>query len=121
LYTLGFVVVEVVVVEVEVVEVVVVEIVVVKVVVVEVEVVKVDVVDGLKWIELSISVDKMMGKVSIDGRVISELDDSGGSVLISGTVIGCVTKVVTSSICFAASAIAVVEDEVLLVVTRENH
>jgi hypothetical protein len=119
LYTLGFVVVEVVVVEVEVVEVVVVEIVVVKVVVVEVEVVKVDVVDGLKWIELSISVDKMMGKVSIDGRVISELDDSGGSVLISGTVIGCVTRVLTSSICFV-SAMEVVGGEVILVLAAEK-
>jgi hypothetical protein len=122
------VVVEVVVVEdvvVEVVEVMVVKIVVVKVeevevVVVEVEVVLVDIVDGLWGIEISKSVDEMIGRVSIGGGELSELDDSGGSVLISGTFIDCVTRVLTSSICFA-STIAVVGAEVILVVTRENH
>jgi hypothetical protein len=120
------VVIEVVVVEVvEIVVVVVVKIVVVKVEVVEVLVVKVELVlvdnvDGLGGVEISKAVSEIIGRVSIGGRVISELDDSGGSVLISGTVIGCVTRVVTSSICFV-SAIAVVGADVILVLTRENH
>jgi hypothetical protein len=119
------VVVEVVVVEDVVVEAVLVEIVVVKVevvevLVVEVELVLVDIVDGLGGVEISKAVSEIIGRVSIGGRVISELDDSGGSVSISGTVIGCVTRVVTSSICFV-SAIAVVGAEVILVLTRENH
>jgi hypothetical protein len=50
--------------------------------------------------------------------VFSELNDSGEAVVISGTVIGCATKVVTSSICFV-SAIAVVWAEVILVLARE--
>jgi len=65
--------------------------------VVEVVEVEVDDVDVLEGNEVSISVDEMIGKVSIGG-VFSELDDSGGAVVISGTVIGCATKVVTSSI-----------------------
>jgi hypothetical protein len=113
-------VVEVVVVEVEVVEVVVVEVEVVEVVVVKVEVVLLNIVDGLWGIEISKSDDEMIGRVSIGGGEISELDDSGGAVLISGTVIGCVTRVLTSSISFA-STIAVVGAEVILVVTRQNH
>ena len=40
-------------------------------------------------------------------------------MLISGTVIGCVTRVLNSSICFD-SAISVMEAEVFLVVTREK-
>jgi hypothetical protein len=52
--------------------------------------------------------------------VFSKLDDSGEAVVISGTVIGCATKVVTSSICFV-SAIAAVWAEVILVLAKENH
>jgi hypothetical protein len=97
---------------------VVVEVVVVEVEVVEVEVevvvVEVDVVDGLEaGLEDSISVDEMIVEVSIGG-VFSELDDSGGAVVISGTVFGCATKVVTSSICFV-SATAAAGAEVILV------
>jgi hypothetical protein len=107
--------VEVVVVEVEVVVIKVVKVVVVKVVVVNV----LDVADGLVGIEISISVDDMIGKVSISGE-LSELDDSGGSVLISGTIVCCVVKLMTSSFCFV-SAMAVVGAEVVLALTRENH
>jgi hypothetical protein len=94
--------------------------VVVEVVVVEVVEVEVDDVDVLEGNEVSISVDEMIGKVSIGG-VFSELDDSGGAVAISGTVIGCATKVVTSSICFVSAIADVMGAEVFLVVARENH
>jgi hypothetical protein len=107
LFTLGFVVVEVV--EVEVV-----------VVVVEVVVVEVVVEDGIaEGTEVSISVDEMGGKESIGG-VFSELDDSGGAVVLSGTVFGCATKVVSSSICFV-SAIAVVGAKVILVLAGKKY
>jgi hypothetical protein len=100
------VVVEVVVVVDVVVEVVIVEVVVDVVVVVVVVVVEVDVVDVLSGIEVLISVDAMVGTVSTGG-VFWELDDSGGAVVISGTV-GCAPKVVTSSICFVVTDISLV-------------
>jgi hypothetical protein len=113
-FTLGFVVVEVVVVEVVVVEVVVVEV--VEVVVVVLVLVEVDVVDGLVGIEVSISVDEMVGTVSTGG-VFLELDGSGGAVLISGSD-ACATKVVSSSVCFTSAKTVVGADVAIMLATK---
>jgi hypothetical protein len=89
------------------------------VIVLLVVVIELDVVDGLESIVVSISVDEMVKTVSIGG-VFSELDNSGGAAVISGTVIDCAPKVVTSSICFV-SVIPVVGAVVSLALARKVH
>jgi hypothetical protein len=94
-------------------------------VVVEVVVVEVveNAMDELEGVEITISVDKMVGSVSTEG-IFSEVGGAAGVGVISGTV-GCAPKVVNSSACID-SAIAAVADDVSLalaakkIISREN-